>query len=277
MTDALDLFELSGDAFDTLLSFSFHPETDLASWRIPIHFAGPTRRLLSPFPGPSGLFSVLQASILLNDRLPTKSAHLLIDAVLDVMSQMRGGRSFIFCQIFDLEHKHLLFLTTPDRDTARTFLIESGYLQTQIAALLLALSFVCLAGAAMLSNSATRDPLICRDGSTSARFVLLLISGLAADYPGQDFKVDGLALCSGVMIRQVIGYLIERDGENQAVVGDALAKPEEPIWVRDLGSRFDVITWEGGQLLAFDPLDCTECEYRTIERRRSSTLRRRSE
>jgi hypothetical protein len=271
MTDHLDSYEMRGDVFAKLLSFAFAPDTDLDSWRTPIHFAGPTYRLYSPHPGPSGLFAVLQAHIILNAKSSPKlgPSDLLVDAILDVMSQMRGGQKYIICQVLNVERRSMTFLTTIDRETARLYLHHSGFLQTKLAALLLALSFVCLAGPAMLNSLALREPLIALDGSTSARFVWLLITGVVADHPGRDFRVERSRLQTGVMQKQAIGYLIERDGEVQPGVGEALERPEERIWVRDLGGKFDLISWDGSEFRLFDSVLAFACESRRISHRRS--------
>jgi hypothetical protein len=253
------LNEVRGEQFDTLINFVFHPGTDLESWHTPIDFVCSTLRLYQPHSGPCGLFAVLQAYILLNHKHSPghSNEEYLIDSVLDVMFRLRRSCIFIFCQLFDVPNKTLLFLSTNDRPTTKKFIEESGILKTSIGALLLAISLICLAGPAKLSSLSLNEPMLSQDGKTAVQFVLLLITGNVADSASDDLKVVGSVLYTGVLVKQEIGYLIQDEAEAHDVVGEPLAKPKELIWVRFLGGHFDAVQFVEGGFRAFDPYDQT--------------------
>jgi hypothetical protein len=255
--------EISGAHFDTLINFVFSPGTDIAPWCTPVGFVGSTIRLYQPMPGPCGLFAVLQAYILLHRKgRPSLPNHeYLADSVLDIMFRLRRSPVFIFCQIFDPGNKSLLFLSTSDRDAAKNYINDSGFLRTPIAALLLAISFVCIAGPAKLSGLSINEPMLYPDGRTTVQFVLLLITGNVADSASDDLKVVGSSLYTGVLVRQDIGYLIQDEQEAHDHVGEPLAKPKELIWVRFLGGHFDAIAHAQDGFRLFDPFDQTPAEW----------------
>jgi hypothetical protein len=258
---------MTGATYDKLIGFAFHPDTELASWFTPIDFVGRTLRLYQPLPGPCGLFAVLQAQILMNHKhnpeIPT--LELLLDSVLDVMSRLRGGNAFIFCQMWSRRERILVFVSTSNRRATRTFLSDSGLLQTRIAAILVVISFVCLAGAPMLSSFSIAEPMIYRDGQTTVPFVLLLITGNVADSAAQDFRVVGSVMYTGVMTTQDIGYLIQDEAQAQDREGESLAHPKEQISVRFFGGHFDAIMYADPEFRLFDPYDRTPAEWIPIK------------
>jgi hypothetical protein len=263
--EALEVYTVTGEGFDRLFGFAFHPSADLAAWHAPLAFMVSTIRLCHPNPEPSALFAALQAYILDNVRhtpdLP--SAHALIDSVLDAMSHMRGGRAFLFCQVIDRDARAMTFLATPSRRAARTYLWESGLLQTDRAALLLAVSFVCLAGSAVLSSAGVAEPLIGEDGCASARFALLLTTGSLADVATQEFQAIGSAVLPGVPLKQAIGFVVDGEVGNGSV-SDTLIRPDDRMWVRDLGCGFDLLAEVDGVLRRFDPCDIGAEEWTPI-------------
>jgi hypothetical protein len=259
--------EIRGQQFDILVNFVFRPGTDLNSWQTAIEFVESTFRLYQPEPGPCGLFAVLQAYILLNHkRNPDHSNQdCLIESVLDIMFKLRQSSVYILCHVFDRENKVLIFVSSDKREAVKKFLDESGILATPIAALLLALSFVCLAGPSKLSSLSLNEPMLEADGKTTVQFVLLMITGNMADSASADIRVVASTLYLGVLVRQEIGYLIQDEEEAHDIVGDALGKPKELIWVRFLGGHFDVIVYTEDEFRLFDPFDQTPVEWILIK------------
>jgi hypothetical protein len=179
------------------------------------------------------------------------------------MSHMRGGRAFIFCQMVDTAAKSMIFLATTSRRIARTYLWESGLLHTSHAALLLVISFVCLAGSAVLSSAGVADPLIGEDGCASRRFVLLLTTGSLADVPTEEFQVAAALVLPGVPLKQAIGFVVDDEIGNGSV-GDTLIRPDDRIWIRELDDHFDLIIEVDGVLRRFDPWDIGPDEWTPI-------------
>jgi len=242
--NAPQVLEFRGADYSKAMRFVFDIDrgniNNLRSWQYPIDFVPRTSRLFQPENGPCGLFAVLQAHVILARRHQS-TRESLVTAVLDIMEKFRS-QAFAFCQLWDHQSEHLIFFGFESREAAASFLRRTSYLQSRIACLLLAISYVFVAGPALLSTIAAPEPAIARDGHTSLEFVLLLITGTMVDSQVGEYRVVGSTMRTGVVRQQDIGFL---DGTNQTRSGEALASPTKRIWVLFTGSHFSVVEQEG--------------------------------
>lgn len=256
----MEVFELKGDNFAKVMSFVKNGAIPEA-WRQPIDFVGDTFRLYQKLPGPCGLLSALQAYILVNRKKnPDASPNeLLIQSTLQIMLKMR--QSFVFCQLYDEFNKKLVFYATDNYDVADAYLKDSGFMQCQIAVLLLTISFVVLTGPSLLISYAFPEPFIDLKGYTTMQFVLLLTTGLITDSLNSEFCVHGAVLVTGVVLDQDIGMLlVDEEGADQKV-GYPLLNPNEKVWIIYYGGHFTSVIYIDGEFREFNTTDHDPIEY----------------
>lgn len=255
----LETYELRDGDFDRVMKFAGRGLGD--NWVTPFDFFGDTLRLYQPKAGPCGLFAVLQAHIVsIHHSSPTLSnKDLLVEAVLRTMEKLRT--SYTFCQLLDVENKHLVFLATQERSAAEQYLKESGLLQTEIAAKLIAVSLIYLAGPALLSSAAFCDPAVHEDQNTQMHFVLLLLTGFMADTCRDTSVVKNNMLLLGVHTKQDIGLLYMDTGNSMGEVGEHLMTASESIWVVYSGGHFFTIEWSASEFRIWDPFLDNDREY----------------
>ncbi|OHT04458.1 hypothetical protein TRFO_06364 [Tritrichomonas foetus] len=252
---------LKGENFGKLMKFVGKlPIGD--SWKQPIHFVGDTLRLYQTGEGPCGFFSVIQAYILLNHKKNNgmQREDLLIQSILDIMKKIRN--IYAFCQCVDFGGSELMFYVTTNEDLARKYLKESGILYVDIASLILTVSFVYIAGPALLSSYAFGDSLIDDNGQTTIQFVLLMITGTIADSPNQNYSVHGQMLITGVLVEQDIGLILVDENESDHTVGYPLLSPKYKIWIVYYGGHFTTIMFEDGQFFEYNNLNHMNEEYK---------------
>jgi hypothetical protein len=256
--------------YDRVMSFLASPSIRPASidlWKCPIEFIAVrnAKRLQQPTNGPCGLFAVLQAYILLNSqRFPSDDPEsLLIRSVLDIMAKLRT-RAFVFCQLWDASAKKMVLVSFEDRGRASSYLRESRLLHTKIGCLLLAISFIFVAGPKLISTQGMPEQAIAQNGDTTVAFVLLLITGEAVDCAAGNTRIVGGKVLVGVLSQQEIGYLqVDREASDYTV-GRPLSKPTGKVWVQWTGGHFSVVQAARGGLLEYDPFLMNNQEAREV-------------
>ena len=236
---------IQGKTFENIMSFVFSSPAAIKTWEQPIDFFGQTLRLHQHAEGPCGLFSVLQAYIIMNHHKNPKKTpeQLLYDSAADIMFKIR--KCYAFCQFIDLENKVMQISLMKNREDAIQYMEKSDYLVQKNSVFLLAISFVYLTGPALLNSYAVPEPFIGDNGYASVQFVLLLITGMIADSASDDFMVYSSFLFSGVCFSQDIGMLYaDRDSIEEREIGKYLMFPKEDIWIIYYGGHFNTIAYE---------------------------------
>jgi hypothetical protein len=130
---------------------------------------------------------------------------------------------------------------------------------------------------------ALSDGLIHETGWTSVQFVLLMITGDAADSVSDTFAIPGSVIITGVIVPQEIGMVYQNEEDSEDKVGEYLLCPDANIWVRFTGGHFDAIVEHQGEFLVYDPFLHNEDECRVmnhvdaVHAKLSDALRRKSD
>ena len=261
---------LKGESFNRIWELTLGRKQNIPEcWRQPIEFIGNTYRLKQEIAGPCGIFSCLQAFILLEkmhnpEATPT---DLLIESVIHIMQKIR--RAFAFCIEINPSELFCNFaLFSIDQEQRfRDFLHKSACFTHHDAVFLLTLSFAFIAGPLILDDVAVTGSLIEDDDNSSMNLVRLLLTGRPCDSFLDNYSVNQWLIFEGIIAEPEVGFLSYEFPDMPLEIGTKMSHPLYSIWVIYTGGHFVVVQYRDGCFFLYDPFlksknECVQLDAR---------------
>lgn len=230
----MENFSLSPENFSKVLKFLVGDSRQIpVSWKCPIKMShNPSGELIifDANEQTSSMMAVLQAyAFVVRKFYPSlEGRKLLVSVIIHIIKLIRG-QNFIFCTGFSSDGTGY-FTSSNTEDVVHKYLIESTFLDSPQAVLLLALSFCTVAGPAKLSSPHRKIPFLSSEGYASINFILFLLTGFPADSPSSIFQIENGSMRIPVHTQQQVG-LIDADSNSQYNIGTTLLVPKDKVWV----------------------------------------------